>query len=90
MQKQALFGLLIIGVLNIAVETAAAQRQAEMLDRGLAAIVREEGGVYLGWRLLQEDPKTVGFDLYRKTGDADELKLNDKRSEERRGGKLCR
>ena len=78
MQKQALFGLLIIGVLNIAVETAAAQRQAEMLDRGLAAIVREEGGVYLGWRLLQEDPKTVGFDLYRKTGDADELKLNDK------------
>lgn len=39
-------------------------RQAEYLDRGLVA-VRQENGVYVGWRMLGTDPDSVSFDLYR-------------------------
>ncbi len=39
-------------------------RQAEYLDRGLVA-VKTEDGVFVGWRLLGNDPASVSFDLYR-------------------------
>lgn len=39
-------------------------RQMEYLNRGLHA-VKVSGGVYLSWRLLATDDKTVGFDVYR-------------------------
>ena len=42
---------------------------AEKLDRGLVALKTGEGKVYLGWRLLAEDPETIAFDVYRKTAD---------------------
>jgi len=49
----------------------------EPLDRGLVARPVEGGKVYVGWRLLDSDPKDVAFNLYRRTGDADPVKLND-------------
>lgn len=48
-------------------ETAAPtvlQRQAEYLDRGLAA-VKTDDGVLVSWRLLGTDPADAGFHVYR-------------------------
>lgn len=39
----------------------------ENLDRGLIAMEVPGQGVYLGWRLLADDPANVQFDVYRKT-----------------------
>src|SRR5687768_13807968 len=38
---------------------------AERLDRGVAAFPTKDGQVYVGWRLLADDPANVGFDVYR-------------------------
>src|SRR4051812_26538973 len=52
---------------------AIAQRQMEKLSRGLVAIAREDGKVYLSWRLLGSDPAEIAFTVYR-----DNIKLSDK------------
>lgn len=54
-----------------------AQRQAENLDRGLVALAKSNGHMYLGWRLLKTDSENVGFDVFRETEGKTE-KLNDK------------
>lgn len=46
---------------------------AEKLDRGLVALEREDGSVFLSWRLLQSDPEDVGFHIYRSAGDRSNL-----------------
>jgi rhamnogalacturonan endolyase len=55
-----------------------AERVRETLDRGLVARPVESGRVYVGWRLLDSDPNDVAFDVYRRTGDAKPVKLNQK------------
>jgi len=37
----------------------------EKLDRGVVAMRRADGSVYVGWRLLASDPKEVAFYVYR-------------------------
>ena len=37
----------------------------ERLDRGLIALPRGGGEVYIGWRLLESDPSDVAFNVYR-------------------------
>lgn len=37
----------------------------EKLDRGAIAVRQEDGSAYVGWRLLQSDPKDVAFNVYR-------------------------
>ncbi|MFP4055528.1 MAG: silent information regulator protein Sir2 [Candidatus Brocadiia bacterium] len=54
------------------------QRVQEKLDRGLLAMPVADGKVYLGWRLLLDDPPDVAFDLYRRRGKAPAEKLNPK------------
>ena len=54
----------------------AADRVCESLDRGLIARPIDGGKVYVGWRLLESDPADVAFNVYRRTGDADPVKLN--------------
>jgi len=44
---------------------SSAERRMERLDRGLVAVTRPEGGVFLGWRLLDADPKGIAFNVYR-------------------------
>ena len=44
---------------------AAAQRQMEALDRGLIAISTGANSVYVGWRLLGDDPDAIAFNVYR-------------------------
>ena len=56
------------------VQGYATQRVRERLDRGLVA-VPEAGQVYLGWRLLNDDPADIAFNIYRRSGPV-AVKLN--------------
>jgi rhamnogalacturonan endolyase len=58
------------------VKTFAAQRVREPLDRGVVALAAGEGRIYVGWRLLQNDPPQAGFDVYRSQAGAAPAKLN--------------
>ena len=60
------------------VEGFATERIRENLGRSLTARPTPAGrSVHLSWRLLESDHPEIGFDLYRRTGDRDEL-LNRK------------
>ncbi len=50
------------------VDGHAKTRVEEKLDRAMVAM-RSAEGVYVGWRLLRQDPANIAFQLYRKTGD---------------------
>ncbi len=52
--------------------------QKEDLGRGLVAIHNGDGKVSVSWRYLEDDPIDVTFDLYRKSGNGQETKLNQK------------
>lgn len=39
-------------------------RDMEYLDRGLVAVRRSDGDIFLSWRMLGTDPNTVSFNLY--------------------------
>ena len=41
------------------------KRQMEVLDRGIVAIRKDSGDVFISWRLLGTDPDKTGFNLYR-------------------------
>jgi rhamnogalacturonan endolyase len=41
--------------------------QNENIGRGPVAVVLQNGGVYISWRLLASDPKGVQFNVYRGT-----------------------
>jgi len=53
-----------------------AQRQMEKLGRGLIAVRQNKDSVYVGWRVLGTDPDDIAFNLYRKTGTSEAVKLN--------------
>jgi len=53
-----------------------AQRQMEKLGRGLVAVRQNGDSVYVGWRMLGTDPDDIAFNLYRKTGNGEAIKLN--------------
>lgn len=44
------------------------QRIMENLDRGIIAVNSGDGKVYIGWRLLANDPGDIAFNIYRSTG----------------------
>jgi rhamnogalacturonan endolyase len=67
----------IIAVVLLCVLPADAQRQMEDLGRGVVAVNQGGGKVYVGWRLLGTDPNDVAFNLYRVTGDAEPVELNE-------------
>lgn len=43
---------------------------AEKLDRGLVALEREDGSVFLSWRLLNTDPQDIAFEIRRRSPDS--------------------
>ena len=51
-------------------------RQMEWLDRGVIAMRRSSSDVYVGWRLLGDDPRNIGFNLYRSADGGAPVKLN--------------
>lgn len=53
-------------------------RVQENLDRGVTALINENQKVYVSWRLLDSDPETVGFNVYRSIENGRTTKLNGK------------
>lgn len=84
--KRFPLSLAIVAVQFIAIATAAAEkpevegfakeRVREKLDRGLVAMAVAGNKVYLGWRLLDSDPKDVAFNVYRRSGSGKSVMLN--------------
>ncbi len=53
------------------------ERVRESLGRGMVAVPRQEGDMYIRWRLLEDDPDDVAFNIYRSSQGQKPLKLND-------------
>jgi rhamnogalacturonan endolyase len=77
MIRNSIIITLCLGLLPIIPTPAPAQRQMENLTRGIVA-VKQAGGVYISWRLFGTDPETISFNLYRMTGSAEPVKVNEK------------
>jgi rhamnogalacturonan endolyase len=69
--------ILLFAILVISSSNLLAQRQMEKLDRGLIAMRQGADSVYIGWRLLGNEPDEIAFNLYRKTGERPVVKLNN-------------
>ncbi len=54
----------------------ATSRVREKIDRGVVAIRTSPTTVYVGWRLLNNDPPGAAFNVYRRIGDARAEKIN--------------
>jgi rhamnogalacturonan endolyase len=63
--------------LLILATSASAQRQMEKLGRGVVAVNQGEGKAFVSWRLLGTEPDSIGFNVYRATGAAKPVKLNN-------------
>lgn len=57
--------------------TVHAQHQMEWLDRGLVAVQRSDGTVYVGWRMLGTEPDSIAFNVYRNGARANETPITD-------------
>jgi autotransporter-associated beta strand protein len=68
--------LLVLAAWWFGGSTASAQRQMERLGRGMIALRNTTTQVYVGWRLLGNDPGDVGFNLYRSANGGVGVKLN--------------
>jgi rhamnogalacturonan endolyase len=55
----------MIGLGFLSLTAPALGQLNEKLDRGVVALTRTDGSVYVGWRLLASDPKDVAFHVYR-------------------------
>ena len=66
----------IVAIVLLGACATAAERVMERLTRGVIAVPRGEGEVYVGWRLLGTDPDNVAFNLYRSTANGAPVKLN--------------
>lgn len=53
-----------------------AQKQVENLSRGLVALKYDEHHVFLSWRLLASDSKTLSFDIFRQQKGKGKFKVN--------------
>ena len=51
--------------------------QVENLGRGVIALRATDTSVYVGWRLLGTDPADLAFNVYRATGGAEAVRIND-------------
>jgi hypothetical protein len=56
--------------------SAMAQRHMERLGRGVVALRSSSTQVYVGWRLLGNDPDDIAFNLYRSANGGAAVKLN--------------
>lgn len=53
-------------------------RQMEKLSRGVVAVNRGDGNVFVGWRMFGTDADNIAFNLYRAAGNEKPIRLNDK------------
>src|SRR5687768_14170102 len=69
--------LRICGVI-VAVLLQTSTDAEETFNRGLIAVINDQGHVYLGWRLREDDPADVAFNVYRRTDGGSPVRLNPK------------
>ncbi|MCU0793347.1 MAG: hypothetical protein MUE42_10985 [Opitutaceae bacterium] len=67
---------LLLAILG-AFSPAYAQRQMEALGRGVVAMRTSSTQVYVGWRLLGDDPADLTFNVYRSVAGGPATKLNN-------------
>lgn len=78
MTKKILFAICFILILSISFPAQAKPvRQMEKLSRGVVAINKGDGKVFVSWRMFGTDADNIAFNLYRET-DGKAVKLNDK------------
>src|SRR4029079_4753405 len=78
MTKKILFAICFALILSIHLPAQAKLvRQMEKLSRGLVAINKGDGKVFVSWRMFGTDADNIAFNLYRET-DGKAVKLNDK------------
>ena len=68
--------LLFLLLAAAATTTASADRQMENLSRGVVALPRPEGGMFVSWRLLGTDPDHIAFNVYRQSADGPPVRVN--------------
>ena len=73
----AAWACLAVGVSTHAAEPATPRYSVENLGRGVIALRTGDASVYVGWRLLGTDPAGLAFNLYRATGAAQPVRLNE-------------
>ena len=66
MKEKLKFLIMLLAVVALTGLTNAA-RQMENLDRGVVAVYKGGGKIYIGWRMLGTDPSSIGFNVYRGT-----------------------
>ena len=76
MPEIKLAAVVAILVHTLFASAASAQRLMERLGRGVVAVRRDDGTVFVGWRCLGTDPDDIAFNLYRSTAEAAPVKLN--------------
>ena len=70
---------LLVGVLIVLFPVLSLAQVKEKIDRGPVALTVKEKVVYVGWRLLKDDPEDVAFNVYRRDmGLGDFEKVNQK------------
>src|SRR5687768_11889252 len=67
----------VVALVIVLVNTALAQRQMEMLGRGVVAVRQADGKAFVSWRMLGTDPDDVAFNVYRGAEAGEPKKLND-------------
>jgi len=67
MKRQIAVAVVVASMLAV---WALATNGAEKLDRGLIALQRDDGSVFLSWRLLKGDPADITFRIARRDPDA--------------------
>ncbi len=60
------------------VDTDTEGRFMERLGRGVVAIPKDNGSVFVSWRLLGDDPVKTAFNVYRKEGEKAAIRLNER------------
>ncbi len=65
-----------VGLVCALTLTASASFSAEKFDRTMIALRTSDTSVYLGWRLLADDPAGRVFNVYRSTAGGAPVKLN--------------
>ena len=70
--------VLVVLALTISCPVVAVAQLPERIDRGVVALTVDEDTVYVGWRLLKDDPEDVAFNVYRQdVGLGDFERVND-------------
>ena len=67
---------LFLPILFFVFHNASGQRIMENLGRGMVAVNKGNGEIYVGWRLLATDPDEIAFNVYRSVALKQPVKIN--------------